>query len=42
MNRNDVTELIIAAKMNKGIKWADVADKIGLSRSGSPPAASAR
>src|SRR5574343_1071276 len=32
MNRNDVTELIIAAKVNKGIKWADVADKIGLSK----------
>ena len=32
MNRNDVTELIIAAKVNKGIKWADVAGKIGLSK----------
>lgn len=32
MNRNDVTELIIAAKVNKGIKWADVAAKIALSK----------
>ncbi|WP_141054614.1 cyanase [Tepidiphilus succinatimandens] len=32
MNRNDVTEMIIAAKVNKGLKWADIADKIGLSK----------
>ena len=32
MNRNDVTEMIIAAKMQKGIKWADVAKKVGLSK----------
>ncbi len=32
MNRNDVTELIIAKKIGKGIKWADVARKIGLSK----------
>jgi cyanate lyase len=32
MNRNDVTELIIATKVNKGLKWADVASKIGLSK----------
>ena len=32
MNRNDVTELIIEAKIRKGIKWADVAKKIGLSK----------
>ena len=32
MNRNDVTELIIAAKIQKGIKWSDVAKKIGLSK----------
>ncbi len=32
MNRNDVTEMIIAAKVNKGIKWADVASKIGLAK----------
>ena len=32
MNRNDVTEMIIGAKITKGIKWADVATKIGLSK----------
>jgi len=32
MNRNDVTELIIAAKIKKDIKWADVAAKVGLSK----------
>ena len=32
MNRNDVTEMIIAAKIQKGIKWEDVATKIGLSK----------
>jgi cyanate lyase len=32
MNRNDVTEMIIAAKIAKGLKWADVAKKIGLSK----------
>ena len=32
MNRNDVTEMIIAAKIKKGIKWSDVAEKIGLSK----------
>ena len=32
MNRNDVTEQIIAAKVQKGIKWADVASKIGLAK----------
>ncbi|MBR0567390.1 cyanase [Azoarcus sp. L1K30] len=32
MNRNDVTEMIVAAKIAKGIKWADVAEKIGLSK----------
>lgn len=32
MNRNDVTEMIIAAKIAKGLKWADVADRIGLSK----------
>ena len=31
MNRNDVTEKIITAKVAKGIKWADVAQKVGLS-----------
>ena len=32
MNRNDVTEQIIAAKIAKGIKWAAVAKKVGLSK----------
>jgi len=32
MNRNDVTELIVAAKIQKDIKWADVAAKVGLSK----------
>lgn len=32
MNRMDVTELIVAAKISKGLKWAAVADKLGLSK----------
>jgi len=32
MNRMDVTEKIVAAKVMKGIKWADVAAKVGLSK----------
>ena len=32
MKRIDVTEMIIAAKINKGLKWSDVAQKIGLSK----------
>jgi len=32
MNRNDVTEQIIAARIAKGIKWAAVAKKVGLSK----------
>ncbi|HRH18369.1 MAG TPA: cyanase [Aquabacterium sp.] len=32
MNREDVTDLIIQAKVKKGIKWADVATKVGLSK----------
>ena len=32
MNREDVTDLIIEAKVKKGIKWADVASKVGLSK----------
>jgi cyanate lyase len=32
MNRNDVTEMIVAAKITKGIKWSDVATKLGLSK----------
>jgi len=32
MNRNDVTEKIIAAKVSKGITWQFVAEKIGQSK----------
>lgn len=32
MNRNDVTEMIVAAKIRKDIKWADVALQLGLSK----------
>ena len=32
MNRNDVTEMIIEAKVNKGLKWEDVAKKVGMSK----------
>ena len=32
MNRNDVTELIIEAKIKKGLKWDDAAKKVGLSK----------
>ena len=32
MNRNDVTEKIIAAKVSRGITWASVAEKIGQSK----------
>ena len=32
MTRNDVTEAIVAARISKGLKWADVARKIGLSK----------
>jgi cyanate lyase len=32
MNRNDVTEMIIGTKIAKGIKWSDVAAKVGLSK----------
>jgi cyanate lyase len=32
MNRADVTEMIVATKIKKGIKWADVAQKVGLSK----------
>ena len=31
MNRNDVTEKIITVKVSKGLKWADVAKKVGQS-----------
>jgi cyanate lyase len=32
MNRNDVTEKIITTKVSKGLQWADVAEKVGLSK----------
>ena len=32
MNRNDVTEMIIEAKVKKGLKWDEVAKKVGLSK----------
>ena len=32
MNRNDITEKIITAKVAKGIKWEHVAKKVGLSK----------
>ena len=32
MNRTDVTKMIVASRINKGIKWADVADSLGLSK----------
>ena len=32
MKRTEVTELILAAKLKKGLKWADIAKKIGLSK----------
>ncbi len=32
MNRSDVTRKIVEAKVAKGIKWADVAKKVGLSK----------
>jgi cyanate lyase len=32
VNRNDVTEMIVAARIKKGLKWTDVAKKVGLSK----------
>jgi cyanate lyase len=32
MNRQDVTEMIISAKRKKGLKWVDIAKKIGHSK----------
>ena len=32
MNRNDITEKIIAAKVSKGLKWEAVAEKVGQSK----------
>jgi len=31
-DRNEVTAMILAAKVKKGIKWAEVAAKVGLSK----------
>jgi cyanate lyase len=31
-DREQVTDMILAAKVSKGIKWADVADAVGLSK----------
>lgn len=32
MKRSDVTEMILSAKRKKGLKWADIATKIGHSK----------
>jgi cyanate lyase len=32
MNRNEVTELIVARKTKKGLRWADIAKKVGKSK----------
>jgi len=32
VNRNDITEKIIAAKVSKGLRWEDVARQVGLSK----------
>jgi len=32
MNRNDVTDMIVTAKIAKGLKWEWLADKIGRSK----------
>jgi cyanate lyase len=32
MNRNDVTEKIITAKVSKGLKWESVAEQVGQSK----------
>ena len=32
MNRHDVTQLIVTHKLMKGLKWADLAALIGLSK----------
>lgn len=32
MNRNDVTEMIVANRIKKGVKWADIAKKLGHSK----------
>ncbi|MBC7697998.1 MAG: cyanase [Bacteroidia bacterium] len=32
MNRHDVTEMIVNAKITKELKWSEIASKIGLSK----------
>ncbi|MBL8471776.1 MAG: cyanase [Rhodocyclaceae bacterium] len=32
MNRNDVTEMIVAAKLKTGVKWTDLASAVGKSK----------
>ncbi|HWY72803.1 MAG TPA: cyanate hydratase, partial [Burkholderiaceae bacterium] len=32
MDRLDVTEKIVAVKVSKGLKWSDIARKVGLSK----------
>lgn len=32
MNRAEVTDLILAAKIKKGLKWSDIARRVGLSK----------
>ena len=32
MNRNDVTEKIIATKVSRGLTWEEVAKKVGQSK----------
>ena len=31
-DRSEVTKMILAAKVRKGIRWAEVAAKVGLSK----------
>lgn len=32
MNRNEITEKIITVKVAKGLKWEDIAQKVGMSK----------
>jgi cyanate lyase len=32
MNRSEVTEAIVAARLAKGLKWADIAKEVGKSK----------
>ena len=32
MTRNEVTEMIVAAKIDKGLKWGEIAEKMGQSK----------